>query len=291
MAVYDCFMFYNELDMLEIRLNVLKDYVDFFVITESNRTHTGLPKPFNLADNYERFSAFHHKIIYLKLDNDNLAEGAAKNPWILENYQRLQLMQGLSDASQNDTILLSDLDEIPNPDVIGSFSEANNYGICMQQHHNYYLNFLQIAPKPKSEELKNLWYSLNGYSRKPFTKYPAWLGTCIFKKQFLEKYTLQDLRNISRAKRIKGKYIPNGGWHFSYMGDINFITKKLASYAHAEYNTNAINSETYIKARIAAGQSLFDEVSKFELIAPDSELLPAWLRENYKSYPHLIANK
>jgi beta-1,4-mannosyl-glycoprotein beta-1,4-N-acetylglucosaminyltransferase len=290
MAVYDCFMFYNELDVLEIRLNILNDYVDFFVITESNRTFTGVPKAYHLANNYERYKAFHHKIIYIQLNDDSRAKELADNPWILENDQRVQLMQGLTKAAPTDTIILSDLDEIPNPEVITSFSETDNYGICMQQHHNYYLNYMQISPKPAKEGIKEIWYSIKGFSKKPDVNNPYWLGSCIFKKSILEKYTLQDLRNVSRAKRIKGKFLINGGWHFSFMGDINYIKQKLHNYAHQEFNTSDINNEENIAKKVADGMSLFDD-AKFDLLPLNSPLLPKWVRENHDRFPHLVANK
>jgi beta-1,4-mannosyl-glycoprotein beta-1,4-N-acetylglucosaminyltransferase len=288
MAIYDCFMFYNELDILELRMNILFNYVDFFVIAESNRTHAGKPKSYHLADNMDRFGKFKGKIRYIQLDNNHDFHKAEANSWYLENEQRLSLIQGLSDAKESDTIILSDLDEIPNPTVIQQFNPKNSYGICVHSHFVYYLNNIQVAPKRKQPNpLKQLWYQIKGYTPAPNTTEPYWLGSCLFKKEFLNRYNLQEIRDISRSKRIKGAYIMDGGWHFSFMGDISFIKQKLIDYAHQEHNTADITNEENIAQKVALGLSLFDD-AKFELLPLRSNRLPTYLRENADKFPKLI---
>jgi beta-1,4-mannosyl-glycoprotein beta-1,4-N-acetylglucosaminyltransferase len=128
---------------------------------------------------------------------------------------------------------------------------------------------------------------LKGYTLRPTIKNPFWLGSCIFKKRLLETYSLQDIRNISRTKRIKGVYLKNGGWHFSFMGDINYIKHKVINYAHQEFNTPEIVNEDNIAQKIAEGMSLFDD-AQFEFIPIDSPQLPVWIRENHSKFPHLV---
>lgn len=290
MAVYDCFMFYNELKILEVRLNILSDYVDFFVIAESNRTHAGKPKPYHLAANMDRFAKFKDKIKYIQLDNNSDYEKAESNSWYLENEQRLSLIQGLSAAKDTDTIILSDLDEIPNPTVIEQFNPKNSFGICVHNHFIYFLNNIQTSPKKeRPNAIKQLYYQLKGYTPLPNITEPYWLGSCIFKKELLKTYNLQKIRDVSRSKRIKGSYIINGGWHFSFMGDISFIKQKLIDYAHQEHNTSEITNEENIAQKVALGLSLFDD-SKFELLPITSPKLPTWVRENHQQFPELIGN-
>ena len=286
MAVYDCFMFNNELDILEIRLNILDPIVDFFVIAESNRTFSGLEKPYYFKENEARFAAFAHKIIHIATD-DSLVAIPGNDPWILENAQRQYLMRGVAQAKDSDLIILSDADEIPDPAIFNSLTIDKEYVICIHQLHVYALNNIQVSPKVKVNGLKNFWYALKGFTLFPNLTEPYWLGTCIFRKSLLNKYSFQDLRNISRAKRIKGTYITNAGWHFSYVGNADFIKLKLDSHAHQEFNTESINNKENIEQCLKENKSLVDE-AKFNAMPINDNRLPVWLRENHKKYAHLF---
>lgn len=116
--VYDCFCFYNELDLLEIRLNILNGCVDKFVLVEATRTQRNNPKPLYFAENKERYKKFEDKIIHLVLDEypEHIEQ------WTIENLQRNYIMKGLEQCSDDDIILISDLDEIPRPEYIYIYS-------------------------------------------------------------------------------------------------------------------------------------------------------------------------
>ena len=110
--IYDCFTFFNELDLLEIRLNILYEKVDFFVIVEANKTHTGKDKPFYVQESFARFERFKEKIKYIQV-----TDMPSGNAWTLENFQRNCIMRGLDKLADDDIVAISDLDEIINPDV------------------------------------------------------------------------------------------------------------------------------------------------------------------------------
>src|SRR5689334_5945992 len=114
--IYDCFIFFNELELLDIRLNILNEVVDKFVLVEATQTHQYKPKPLYYSDNKERFKAFHDKIIHLIVDElpPNPTNGP-RNSWDMERFQRNCIARGLNDCKPDDVIIISDLDEIPDP--------------------------------------------------------------------------------------------------------------------------------------------------------------------------------
>ena len=118
--IYDCFSFFNELDILEIRLNTLNEVVDKFVLVEAPWTFTGNPKPLYFEENKERFKLFLDKIIHIVADQPPVSPTVTEreNAWIRESHQRNSINAGLNNAKNNDLIIISDLDEIPNPQII-----------------------------------------------------------------------------------------------------------------------------------------------------------------------------
>ena len=139
--IYDCFPFFNELDILEIRLNTLYDTVDYFVITEANKTHTGKRKAYVFEQNKDRFSKFLDKIIYIKVDDfPNFEDSKASddgNKWMYENYQRDAIMKGLTNCKPDDIVIISDCDEIPNPKAIRIYKR----GICSLLQLRFAFNY------------------------------------------------------------------------------------------------------------------------------------------------------
>lgn len=124
--IYDCFPFFNEIELLELRLHELDSVVDYFVVVEGGESFTGNKKSLHLRDNFERFEKFRHKIIYLKVDEfPSDATG-----WECERLQRDKLLEGIADAAVDDLILLSDIDEIPDSHVLvdskHAFDELNS---------------------------------------------------------------------------------------------------------------------------------------------------------------------
>lgn len=118
--LYDCFTFFNELDLLEIRLNILNDSVDKFVIVEATRTQNNKEKCLYFEENKARFAKFEDKIIHVVVK-----EFPQKlEQWTIENYQRNEIMRGLVNCKDDDVIIISDLDEIPNPKYIKKYKNT-----------------------------------------------------------------------------------------------------------------------------------------------------------------------
>ena len=189
MKIYDCFSFWYEDLLLDIRLNILNDYVDYFVIVEGNKTWQNNFK--KLKFDVDKFSKFKNKIIYIPVED--LPDG--DNPYLRENFQRNCILRGLNNAKKDDLIIISDLDEIPNPESFEKFKKKMRYAVFEQKHFYYKLN-LQSTKNP-------YWYGTRMCLKK-FLKSPQWLRELKFKKRpwwRLDKFRLNNI-------------IKEGGWHF-----------------------------------------------------------------------------
>jgi len=216
MAIYDCFQYFNEDHMVDLRFNILNNYVDYFVISESTRTHQGHEKKLNF--NIENFKKYKHKIIYVvadfNKDKDLLNHKGGES--LIEQHQRNNIINGLKKANDNDLIILSDSDEIPDLNKINQIKTNTKYTAFSQKMFMYKLN------------LQNLNES-------------NWIGTKICKKKYFMKP--QELRDLKFKKypfwRIDKKklQIIDGGWHFSFLQSPKDIAEKIKSYSHGEFNT------------------------------------------------------
>jgi len=236
MKIYDCFIFFNENLLTEIRLNILNKHVDYFVICESYYDHRGNVKGY-LFD-LEKFKNFKEKIIYLKIEKFPEHLGI----WERQDYQRNYLQKGLKNANKNDLIIYSDADEIINPQLIEKLSDIkNNVVICSQYCFYYKFNLL-------SDQYKK-----------------TWQGSRIVKFEFLKSFSWLrsiDKRNLKysflrfdKFKRIK--LFEEGGWHFSYLMTEKEIQKKIKAWTHAELDTPENNSLETIKNRVRSNKDLF----------------------------------
>ena len=141
MKIYDCFSYWDEDLLLDLRLNILDSYVDYFVIVEGNKTWQNNPK--KLQFDIDKFKKFKEKIIYIPVDN--MPDG--DNPYVRENFQRNAISRGIEKAANEDFIIISDLDEIPNPKKIVSFKTKMRFAVFKQLHFYYKLN-LQSQKNP-----------------------------------------------------------------------------------------------------------------------------------------------
>lgn len=199
--VYDCFPFFNELELLEIRLNELDDAVDYFVIVESIETQRGGEKPLFFLENRERFAPFLHKIIHIIIDERHPEFGL----WERENYQRNGILRGLKKCKDRDIILISDLDEIPRNHLIP-----------------------HIKTEIKRRTLKYLYFQMHMYRFHLNRRHPTdflWDGTVATTYGYLKQKSPQYIRD----KRGKGWGFKNAGWHFTWMGGLERIRKKFHS--------------------------------------------------------------
>ena len=220
--VYDCFPFFNELELLEIRLNELNDVVDYFVIAEANVTHSGKPKPFNFENNKERFEKFLTKIIYIKVEDMPVDSDA----WTKERHQRDALTKGLTNCTDDDTLIISDADEIPSPDFIKNYSIDQGPKWLKQSLYYYYLNY----------RLPEDW---NQAKIIPY-------------KEFKNGYT------PCKVRYADFPMADNAGWHFSYLGGTDRVIEKIESFAHQEYNTESIKDRKILEEKIRTGNDIYN---------------------------------
>ena len=255
--VYDCFTFYNELDLLEIRLNVLSEVVDKFVLVEADRTQTNKEKPFYFEGNKERYKLFLDKIIHIKVTE----YPEIKDEWTLENYQRNQISLGLANCIPEDIVLVSDIDEIPNPEIIIHYREKGK-DICKlkQVFFYYYLNYRRCIHK--------YWY-LAKIAR--------------YKEIASNNYTPQKIRMEKNTKTIK-----NAGWHFSYLGGKEAIKNKLESIVEGVYNKVNYNIDA-IENKIRMGLDLFGRKDRRLIpVKITKGKYPRYIVDNQEKYRHLI---
>ena len=143
MKIYDCFTFYNELDLLDVRLAELYNHVDYFVIVEANTTFTNRSKPFYFNENKERYSKYFDKIIHVKVEDmpNNV------DPWANEEFQRNQIMRGLTDATETDIIMVSDVDEIPRASAVDYVRTSDQVIFAFRVPiYNFKFNYMKLNP-------------------------------------------------------------------------------------------------------------------------------------------------
>ena len=270
MKIYDCCMYFDEDLMLDLRLNILYDYVDIFIIAEATRDHAGNKKKLNF--NYDNFTKFKNKIKYLVIDDLPIVAKSNKKNWaaahIRDQYQRNSLAKGFKESDDNDLIMISDIDEIPNPKKLSEFNIKNKYGCFIQKNFQLKLNLLNITDN-------------------------NWMGTKICKKKYLKNP--QWLRNIKTKKRPFWKFykpkepqlILDGGWHFSFLKKPNDIAKKIKSYAHQEFYKDKFIDEEKIKKRIKNNQDIFDRDIKYKKVEIDRSF-PEYIFNNQSMFKEWI---
>lgn len=277
--VYDCFTFFNELDLLEIRLNILNEVVDYFVIVEGNKTHTGKSKDFVFESNSARFSTFKPKIIYIKvenfpsiagLDQDEFGRNAA---WILERMQRNAIDQGLQSAKANDVILVSDLDEIPRPECIVAHKDTTGVKIFAQRMYSCYLN-LRNYTEP---------YWLNGTRMASLSELRKTNSSCVDMSWVPEG----SLGKPQALRFASGRVVKDAGWHFTSLGGAEAIMKKMEALCHQELVSEDIRRLDEIKRRLAAGEDIFGRDVKYQFVEID-ESYPQYLLKNQNRYKDLV---
>jgi beta-1,4-mannosyl-glycoprotein beta-1,4-N-acetylglucosaminyltransferase len=238
-------MFSDEYELLLLRIMTLKDIVDKFVVVEAGQTFTGLKRK-RVFDQHPEFMSYEINYIFL----EDLPFSSA---WENEFYQRNQIMQGLSKASDDDLILISDVDEIPNPTALS----MSDFAVYQQRLYYYYVNCLQDQ---------------------------LWQGTVSIRKRLID--TPQAVRNM-RGSQVN--VIPNGGWHYSFMGGSERIKTKLHSFSEQQVNTPDVNNEANIRRCLETGGDLFHrKEAEFqkqftEVNDTDHEALIEWL----KIYPYM----
>ena len=256
MKIFDCFMYFDEEQVLDLRLNVLYQNVDYFVIVESIYNHKGEKR--NLLFNSQKFEKFNDKIIYLVYDKipqlvepiketDNEKEKDGKyimNALYRENAQRDFILEGLKSAKKNDLILISDVDEIPKLSSV-NLNQIKNEIILFKQDMFYY-KYNLVLPNFK-------WTGTKAVKKKNLIS-PQWLRNVKDRK-----YPFYRIDTFFSDKKYIGiKIINDGGWHFSNIKSPEMIEHKLRSYLHhREFDQVSLSIEE-INELVKKKQAIYD---------------------------------
>lgn len=273
--IYDCFPFFNELDLLEIRLNILDPIVDKFVLVESTQTFNREAKPLYYAENKERFSKFADKIIHIVCDEDFTNE---ENPWVIEYVQKNYIAKGWKNCQDDDVILISDLDEIPNPDKVLQYKDTPGIKCFQNNFFYYYLNYICVQ--------EPVWYKGTRMLKYKDCKNSLDNVQVGMNSRLPEKYKQGTTPNKIRYFK-KGTWVKNGGWHFSYLGGAEAIRKKILSISHTEFHKPEYTDLNKIKERVLAGEDLFERGKHFRSVPIDNSF-PKHIRDNVVKYKKLI---
>jgi beta-1,4-mannosyl-glycoprotein beta-1,4-N-acetylglucosaminyltransferase len=224
MTIYDCFTYYNESNIIQIRFEELKDVVDYFVVVESSQTFTGKPKPFYFDDLPSWIDQWKEKIIRIKIDfPDDI-----KTSWEREFFQRNAISQIIDRLDDSDVVLISDADEVVKSSLL---KKITDYTI------------------PARIDVKQYFWNFN-WQVPPHCDQGARPVVCA--KYTLKNNTPQELR----SKELP--VIPDGGWHFSFFGELEKIQNKIESFAHTEYDLQEYKDSESILNRIKNGIDPFD---------------------------------
>ncbi len=263
MKIFDCFMYNNEDLILDIRLNSLSEYINKFIIVEAKQNHQGkIKKNYNFK--LSNFDNFKDRIEYIKLDSfpNNFSN------WERENFQRNFILKGLSKAKEDDQIIISDIDEIPNLENINSILKYDKkYTVFKQKMIYYKLNLLNLT--------ETEWYGSRMCKFK-YLKSPQWL-----RNQKVKNYPFY------RIDKIKWNIIDNGGWHFSNIMSPKDISKKIKSFAHSEFNKPEFTNIEIIKKKIEEKKDLFDRDFQFKKITENKDL-PKYINNNLKKFSEFL---
>ena len=297
MKVFDCFTFFNELELLELRLETYYDIVDCFVIVEADKTHANIPKPFNFYEHRDKFKKYLPKIHYV-MDKSVVSYSGSKD-WSIENNQRNSIMKGLYDAEPDDLIMISDVDEFPDPAMlkrlIESFTDKSKHvdivafydtstytkGKLIPFHCGIRIpTFLDMSPVGCQQKFYTYFFDLACVDL-------PWSGTVIGKfKHMTSPQAFRDMR-ISLPRIVDG-----GGWHFSSMGGIDkFLEKarsgtdfKQISAVDPRYLDKNFLLNAMLKGEYLLGGATFVPCDLSEIKLP---ALPAFL----KKYPYFVRDK
>ena len=254
MRIIDCFNYFDEDKILELRLNILNDYVDQFVIVEAKEDHQGKKKKLNFKiSNFRKFSKKINYIVQNKIEIDENLK--IKKNWsvnhLRDQSQRNYIINGIRNADSNDWIIISDIDEIPNPKSFHFFNPKNKFAFFKQKFFYYKFNLLNKTT-------------------------PFWFGSRICVKKYLN--SPQWLRNFKiKKRRILNKLgffnyqiIDNGGWHFSFIKTPEQIVKKIEAFAHTEFNLQEFKNKEKILEKIKSRKDLFDRNIVYKKINLDN---------------------
>jgi beta-1,4-mannosyl-glycoprotein beta-1,4-N-acetylglucosaminyltransferase len=295
--IIDCFLFFQELDLLEIRLSYLDPHVDVFIIVEACQTFTGKKKPFLFEKHKSRYEKFSKKIVYFKITdfhenydsvvsylekiNSIASNRILKNMesfdhfpkdklhWVLDAYHKECMQFPLEElAEDTDTVIFSDLDEIPSNDIFCHGNKSlilDGPVLCIQQEFSYFLNLHRLNRK--------------------------WFGSIFGSK--VKMFSMNALRlDAQKSRLLISDVVDHGGYHFTSVGSIDDIRKKIESWGHQEFNTPRVKNN--LERRIQSGRDPFGRESGiiFDRVDPNNtSFFDKKMNGIINYYPDLIAPK
>jgi hypothetical protein len=270
--IFDCFPFYNEFDILEIRLEELWDTVDYFVISEANTTHQSNPKNFYLKDNWSRFEKYASKIRHVMVED----MPKHSDTWVNERFQRHAIARGLTDLQPDDIVCVSDCDEVPRAAALAAIRDDNNdydrYILAIPLHY-FRLNYVMTTPVFKQNNI----IVTRG---RVFTN-PQDERAITFSTGNLPMHFANDQICV----------IEHGGWHWTYFGDTEHAKNKIRNFAHAETNVpwimDNLDVDGIVKGKYGIGWDKGNE--RFEYVTLD-DYYPQYILDNLEKYKHMIVD-
>jgi hypothetical protein len=252
MRIFDCFTFFNELNLLKIRCEELKSLDVTHVLVEATSTFTGNKKPLYFLENKDWFSEF--KIEYFVTD----ALPNNGNAWDNEKEQRnyIKIALEILGVQDEDLVIISDVDEIPRCESLQSFIPNDELTALRMDKFGYYLNCMEGKQ--------------------------SWERARVMKWKYLKTRTPEEVRNSGFEHELS-----NAGWHWSWLGGVESMKTKLDSFSHQECNTQELKDS--LEEKYNTGQSLWG--TDYWNIVPVDETFPKFIQENKESFSQLIFNK
>jgi len=273
--IYDCFTFANELDVLDIRLHELDALVDTFVLVEAPRTFRGEEKPLQFDLNRERYARFASRIVHIVVSDIPLPVNGDR--WIPQIYQRRAIVRGLPQCAPDDIVMVSDVDEIPDPALLGAEIDALRrpdpvqdalewmYGRLRRAERrctrcrNRLVGRLVRRAQPFVFPRKRIFrfshrhyeYYLNGYVT------DFWPGCTVMRYSALESVFDMDCHETRKMWSERTTRFVKGGWHFSYLGGAASIAAKLRSLSDKLCDNEDVWDEERVRTCIERGENLF----------------------------------
>ena len=270
--IYDCITFFQENLQAELRFNILNDVVDRFVVCESKYDHRGNAK--KILFNKKNFPKFEKKIDHLILED----KFPSKNiPWENQALQREYIFEGLKEANNDDLIMFSDPDEIPNPKKLENFEMKKKYAIFLQDMYTYKMNIFNEYESP--------WEGTR-ICKKKYLKSVDWM-----RQKIIAKNSKYPFWRIDKEKNIE--LIKEGGWHFNYLLKPEQISKKLKSLAAIQWDWGEkLTKEEFfsinnIEEKISSKKDLFNRGHNYQKITID-ESFPQFIRDNLDKYKNWL---
>jgi beta-1,4-mannosyl-glycoprotein beta-1,4-N-acetylglucosaminyltransferase len=250
--IVDGFMFFNELELLEIRLHELSSVVDRFILVESRETFSFQPKPLHYYDNRARFKRFWDRIDHQVIQRFPVRT----NAWEAEYAQREWIVRAFGDGDPDDLLICSDVDEVPRAAAITPDIASGGPVVLEQPQYYLFLNCATVDDPPLEKAL-------------------------VVRRRDLT-------RSITEFRTLKLPVVPNGGWHFSYLGGIRRIQEKMAAYSHQELNIKRFTSESNYEQAVRAGRLHYASRQRIREV-PLDDRFPKYVLEQREAFAHLIA--